>query len=74
MTGRPMSLGRITEGLVRWQDEDVDEAIAPGIGHTATEVTYATSLGKALEWTAAVVSGGVLGNSAYDLLRMLLGR
>lgn len=74
MTGRPMSLGRITEGLVRWKDEGVDEGIASGISHAATEVTYATSLGKALEWTAAAVSGGVLGNSAYELLRMLLGR
>ena len=33
MTGRPLSLGRITEGLSRWQLDDVEEGLAPGIGH-----------------------------------------
>lgn len=32
MTGRPLSLGRITEGLSRWQLNEVEGGLAPGIG------------------------------------------
>lgn len=74
MTGRPMSLERITEGLTRWVTDDVDPDLAPGSVAPSLDDNYATSLGKALSWSAAAVAGGVIGDTAYDLLKVLLGR
>ncbi len=74
MTGRPMSLGRITEGLTGWATDDVDPYLAPGSVEPSSNGRYATSLGMALSWTATAVTGGVIGDAAYDLLKVLLGR
>jgi hypothetical protein len=68
-----LSLGRITEGLTRWSSGDIDEQFAPGGITEGVGGTYAPSLVNALAWTASAVTSGVLGNSAYDLIRVLLG-
>jgi hypothetical protein len=72
-TGRPLSLGQITEGLTRWSSGDVDERFAPGRAAAGAHRTNASSLDKALSWAALTVAGGVLGNSAYDLIKALTG-
>lgn len=72
MTGRPLTLGRITEGLAHWADDDMDPDLAPGLKFTSDEARYATSLGKALGWTASSVGAGVIGGYAYDLIKMMM--
>jgi hypothetical protein len=71
--GRSISLGQITEGLTRWSSGDVDERLAPGRAAKRVDRAHATSLDKALSWAALTVTGGVLGNSAYDLIKALTG-
>jgi hypothetical protein len=72
-SGRSISLGRITEGLTNWGSGEVDEQFAPGEVVERADGVYASSLEKALSWTALTVTGGVLGNSVYDLIKALLG-
>ncbi len=72
MTGRPLSLGRLTEGLSRWQLDDLDEQLAPGVVDRRQRERYGTSLRAALSWSAGAVADGVLGDSAYDLVKLML--
>jgi len=72
-TGRPISLGQITEGLTRWSSGDADERFAPGRAAKGADRAHAPSLDKALSWAALTVAGGVLGNSVYDLIKALTG-
>ena len=72
MTGRPLSLGRLTEGLTRWQVDDIDGRFMPGNFHHHKNERYVTSLRAALSWSASAITAGALGNSAYDLIKLLL--
>jgi len=69
--GTAKDLSQVSEGLARWQEDLVDPDLAPGefrpdIG------TVGGPLARALQWTAAVVTGGVMGNAAYELLTKVL--
>jgi len=69
--GEGLYLVHVVEGLAKWQDDNVNPLLAPG------EALYGVSresalLVAALGWTAAAVTGGVLGNLAYDLLLKVL--
>lgn len=65
------SLGRVIEGLRRWQDEEPDAEFAPGSIPPARFVER-EALRAALRWSAAAVVGGVLGNRADAILDHLL--
>lgn len=63
------SLGEIAEGLRRWQDGEVDPDLTPGEFQTARVLP---DLGAALKWSAAAVGSGIVGDFAYDLLKLLM--
>jgi hypothetical protein len=65
------TLIHITEGLVRWQEEQVDPYLAPGEVHYGLHQDEAL-LTAALGWTANMIAGGVLGNYSFELLNKLL--
>jgi hypothetical protein len=65
----PRSLGEVAEGLRRWQDDEIDADLAPGEFQTDAAMP---NLGVALQWSAAAIGSGMLGNYAYDLLKPLL--
>lgn len=71
MSGRSVGLGRITEGLKGWMDDDLDPDFAPGVQASLGPGSHAMPFDRALAWAASAVAGGVMGNSAYDLLRIL---
>lgn len=65
------SVGQVVEGLRRWQEEEPDSRFAPGMSPLG-DFHSAKVLHSALVWTAAAVTGGVLGNRADDLFVQLL--
>ncbi|MFL6127421.1 tetratricopeptide repeat protein [Actinophytocola sp.] len=65
------SLGEIVEVMSDWREDDSDElrALAPGEPPRPSE--SAVPIGRALAWLGATVAGGVAGNAAYDLIKLM---
>lgn len=66
-----LTIIHVAEGLAQWQREQVDPYLAPGEAFYGLDRDGAL-LTAALGWVAAAVAGGVLGNSAFELLKKLL--
>jgi hypothetical protein len=68
--GTRLNLVHIAEGLARWQQDHVDPYLAPGeVMHELDPV--GALLTAALGWTAEAIASGVLGDSAFELLKKL---
>ena len=69
--GSSLRLGVITEELADWNEVQFASDLAPG---NASGASFPASgrLAAALSWSASVVTGGTLGNAAYDLIKSLL--
>lgn len=68
--GDQLTLVHVTEGLRNWQEEEVDPLLAPG--ESPFRISQPSALlTAALGFTACAVTAGVLGNTAYDLLKTL---
>lgn len=66
----PLSLGEVTEGVRRWDEDRLDARLAPG--EAGPPPVASATLPSAMTWTAGVVVGGSLGNAGYELLKRLL--
>lgn len=69
--GGSLTIVHVAEGLAAWKEDNIDPLFAPGAA--STEVSTATPwLVAALGWTAAASTSGLLGTSAYELVRQVL--
>lgn len=69
--GSGSRLGAITEELADWNEPMFASDLAPG---SAPGASFPASgrFAAALIWSASAVTGGTLGNAAYDLIKLLL--
>lgn len=69
--GRRYSIGGVTESLRNWADPDFtdDRLMAGSFAPVDGEMSPLTA---SLRWSANAVAGGVLGNTVYDLLKIIL--
>lgn len=70
VSGRPVDLFEAVEGLARWQEEILDDYLAPGGFPYVQE--GARGLVRGLSWSAEAITAGVLGNAAFELLKRVL--
>lgn len=65
-------LGRVVEGLRRWQEEDPDPTYAPGEAPELGPLVPREALRQALLWSAFAAASGFIGNRADAILTHLL--
>lgn len=72
-TSDGFTVGLVVEGLREWKKDVVDPLVAPGepLEGVARPSEF---LIAALGWTASTATAGMVGNGAYHLMRLLVGR